>query len=315
MKPLPRAASGTVVSLDADLYNFLADNLERMDKWVVKPPLNLQQTPAGNLLSLAPIAAAPLALVMIIGIETGGGRYQGSILSGNSSGSTSNNFQLEPTITHSYTDGPATTLVSGAAVNNALVINTQEPYVNGTHLLYNANQPYYAVGKIMGQTSESTPRTIVYIDNWPIQPVIAKITGTYVISYGGVYRGEIVRGQFPTSNSFSVAATTEFAGGITGAENCWIVNTWEQSYIPSSDGNALGVGTYVMGFMCGFPTGADPGGTLTNDSWYMVYTMTPPRSAAVSITTPTGVTATDIYNLYTQLSALYSNLRAAGYSL
>jgi hypothetical protein len=315
MKPLPRAASGTVVSLDADLYNFLADNLERMDKWIVKPPLNLQQTPAGNLLSMSPIGGDELALVMIIGIETGGGRYQGSILSGNSTGSTSNNFQLQATLTNLYTDGPVAT-GGGDPVNNALVINMLEPYVSGSHLLYNPDSYYYAYGKVMGKTSESTPRTIVYLQNWPVMPVVAQITGAHSETYGGVYRGEIVRGQFPNQNSaWNTPFTSEAPAGITGTENCWITNIWEQVYMPTSGGNALAVGTFVMGIMCGFPAGAQPGGTLTDDTWYMVYTMTPARSAAVTINTLTGVTSTDLNNLYVELNALYNNLRAAGYSL
>jgi hypothetical protein len=315
MKPLPRAASGTVVSLDADLYNFLADNLERMDKWVVKPPLNLQQTPAGNLLSMSPISSDELVLVAVIGTETGGGRYQGSILSGNSTGSTTTNFQLEPTESQSATDGPLP--ATDSYPNNALVINVLESYVGGSHLLYApVGEYFYAYGRIMGKTTETTPRTIVYLQSWPIMPVVAKITGARSLEQGGVYRGEIVRGQFPSASSSWNELWSEAASiGITGTENCWIVNTWEQTYLADLGTNALTVGQYVLGFTCGFPVGADPGGTTTNDTWYMVYTMTPPQAQAVTITPPTGVTATDIENLYLELGALYNNLKSAGYAL
>ena len=114
MTPLPRAAPGSVVSLDGDLYNFIADQLQRLDKWTVQPPLNLQQTPAGNLLSMAP-SSSELVLVAILGTETGGGYYHGSILYGSSNGGTGGtntnspatyNFQLEYTTGQTQTDGP-----------------------------------------------------------------------------------------------------------------------------------------------------------------------------------------------------------------
>lgn len=351
MKPLPRAAPGSVVTLEADLFNYIAENLERLDKWAVKPPLSLHQTAAGNLLSVAP-SAGPLALVAILGPEptssdggsgsnpdytAGGGRYRGTILSGNSTGSTTTQFQLQPSTVQSATDGPkyATTTPNGSIpVNNALVINVPEQYVKGSHLLYSVQADlFYAVGRIMGQTSESTPRTIVYIGDWPIRSVVAKITGSYLTTYGGVYRGEIARGQFANSQNSYASPMANYANqGITGQDNCWIVNNWEQTYRPNSGLNALATGTYVWGMMAGFPVGAFPGGQGTNDIWYMVYTWFPPQSAAVTIQSvvtfqSAGSTygsneqnmlnnlKTDVTNLRSELNSLYTNLKNAGYSL
>lgn len=336
MKPLPRAATGSVVTLDADLYNFIAENLERLDKWVVQPPLNFHQTPAGNLLTLAPQTNEQV-LVRIIGAETGGGRYQGSILTGNSTGIKTNIFQLLASDTNSYTDGP-TPQTSGSPaqpVNNALVINLLESYVPNSHLLYiDEYYAYFALGRVMGQTTESPPRTIVYLDNQgPLTPVIAKISGSYDTSYGGVYYGRIVAGRFTSSeNSYAGPMANYAAAGVPTTDNCWIVNNWEQTYIPTSGLNKLAAGTYINGLITGYPNGAFPGGSSTSDTWYMVHCWFPPQSQAVTFaTTQTSQSAsasyttneqtmlnnlkTDVTNLRSELTTLYGNLKTAGYSL
>jgi hypothetical protein len=172
MKPYPRASNseGAGVTLSADLYNRMVEDIERLDKLSVMQPLTISRGGGGTSIGIN-LPTAPqtqLALVAIIGIKDengnvmGGGKYSGSILTGNSTGNTSNNFQLQPSQTQSATDGPTMQLTSGESpVNNALVINIREQFVPGSHVLY-ANQAdfYYCWGRVMGMTTEATPRTI-----------------------------------------------------------------------------------------------------------------------------------------------------------
>jgi hypothetical protein len=276
-------------------------------------------------------------LVAIIGAETGGGRYQGSILYGQSTGNTSNNFQLQPQTNQSATDGPTPlTNPSGTLVKNALVINLMEPDVGGSHILWgNTADMIYAVGRVMGFTSEATPRTIVYIQNWPIMPVIAKVTGQ--ASYGGVYYGRIVQGQFASGSNFGSTSPLSSLnpGFLPNVENCWITNNWEQTYGTLGRG-ALSIGQYVWGLVAGLPQYSSI--TSTNSSasniWYQVYTWFPPQSAALThgiqnlVTNQTANSTytineqamlnnlkTDISNIQASLNNLYENLKIAGYSL
>jgi hypothetical protein len=241
-------------------------------------------------------------------------------------------------MTQSATDGPAfqPTLSGAGYVNNALVVNMMEPYVSGSHL--RAPQPsplFFAVGRVMGMTAESPPRTIVYISGWPILPVIAKITGLYPTVYGGVYYGRIVQGQFCNGSNFgyNFPMADLGSGALPSVETCWITNQWEQTY-GTPNHNALSVGTYVWGLVTGFPIYSVEGGVASNDTVYQVFTWFPPQSATLTHQ-PAAITAvetagssyssneqtmlnnlkTDVNNLYNSLNDLYSNLKAAGYSL
>ncbi|HEX4056225.1 MAG TPA: hypothetical protein VHX86_18345 [Tepidisphaeraceae bacterium] len=340
MKPYPRAniSEGDGVTLSADLYNRMVEDIERLDRLAVMPPLFMTGGGSGTTIGLRS-TPAELALVAIIGTETGGGRYQGSILYGNSTGNTSNNFQLQAQTNQSATDGPAPqTNSDGSLVNNALVINLMEPYVNGTHLLWgNTAFMMYAVGRVMGFTSETNPRTIVYVDNTPLFPVIAKITGTYESTYGGVYYGRTVEGQFATGSNFGYAFPLSSLNPafLPTVDNCWITNQWEQTYGAASR-NSLAEGTYVWGFVVGFPQYSiiTSGNTSATNIWYQMYTWFPPQSAtlvhpvqnlttsqtanstyAINEQTMLNNLKTDVTNIQAALSNLYANLKAAGYSL
>lgn len=339
MKPYPRAniSEGDGVTLAADLYNRIVEDIERLDRLAVMPPLFLTGGGSGTTIGLRS-APAELALVAIIGTETGGGRYQGSILYGNSTGNTSNNFQLQAQTNQSATDGPAAqTNSDGTLVNNALVINLMEPYVNGTHLLWgNTVDLMYVVGRIMGFTSETNPRTIIYIDKTPLFPVIAKITGSYGAN-AGVYYGRTLQGPFCNASNFGYqfplsALNPDY---LPAVDNCWITNQWEQTYATASH-NALAVDTYVWGFVVGFPQYSiiTSGNSNASNIWYQVYTWFPVQSAALVHTIQNLVTSqtanstyavneqtmlnnlkTDVTNILNSLSNLYANLKAAGDSL
>jgi hypothetical protein len=340
MKPYPRAntSEGDGVTLSADLYNRMVDDIERLDRLAVMPPLFLTSGASGATIGLR-TSPAELALVVIIGTETGGGRYQGSILYGNSTGNTSNIFQFQPQTNQTATDGPAPlTNSNGSLVNNALVINVMEPLVGGSHLLWGTTgDMIYATGRVMGFTSESTPRLIVYIETLPIFPVIAQITGMYETLYGGLYYGRIVQGQFATGTNvgYSLPLSGLSSSYLPNVDNCWITNNWEQTYGPPEH-NALAVGTYVWGLVAGFPAFSTV--TSTNSSasniWYQVYTWFPPQSAALThpiqnlVTSQTANSTyaineqtmlnnlkTDVTNIQASLSNLYANLKAAGYTL
>ena len=96
MKPYPRAniSEADGVTLSPDLYNRIVEDIERLDRLSVMPPLFMTGGASGTTIGFQS-TPAELALVAVIGTETGGGRYQGSILYGTSTGNTSNNFQLQ----------------------------------------------------------------------------------------------------------------------------------------------------------------------------------------------------------------------------
>lgn len=274
-----------------------------------------------------------MVLVGIIGTETGGGRYGGTILCGPSTGNLTNNFQLQSQPNQVPTDGP-----KGAPIKNALVINLNEPYVNGTHLLFgDSAEIIYCLGRVMGQTTESTPRTIVYVVSWNLFPVMAKITGVYNSALAGVYYGRLLQGQFASGSNFGYSFPLSSVNSIflPGVDNCWITNIWEQTYGTQSH-SALTVGQYVLGFMAGFPqySAISSGNTNSNNVWFQIYTFTPIQSATLihqvlALTTSQTATSTygsneqsmlnnlrtDATNLQAALSNLYANLKSAGYSL
>jgi hypothetical protein len=144
LKPYPRAniSEGDGVTLSADLYNRIVEDIERFDRLSVMPPLFMTGGASGTTLGFQ--ATPPeLVLVGIIGAETGGGRYSGSILYGNSTGNPTNNFQLQSQTIQTATDGPAPVTTSlGAYVNNALVVNLNEPYVT-VHIFFMATPRKY----------------------------------------------------------------------------------------------------------------------------------------------------------------------------
>jgi len=340
LKPYPRASISEAdgVTLSPDLYNRIVEDIERLNRMTVMPPLFMTGGGSGTTIGFQ-ATPGELVLVGILGIETGGGRYQGTIFFGDSTGSTSSNFQLQSQPNQTETDGPARQSGSGgAAVNNALVVNLNEPYVNGTHVLFgNSSQTFYAVGRVMGFTPENTPRTIVYIEIWPISPVIAKITGTYQTTSGGVYYGRIVQGQFATGSDFgyNFPLANLSTSYLPTVDNCWITNNWEQTYGIQAH-NGLTVGQYIWGFTAGFPqySATSGGNSSSNNVWFQVYTWFPIQSATLSHTIQnptTGQTAnssygineqtmlnnlkTDVSNLQAALSNLYANLKSAGHSL
>jgi hypothetical protein len=340
LKPYPRAniSEADGVTLSPDLYNRIVEDIERLDRLSVMPPLFMTGGASGTTIGFQS-TPAELVLVAIIGAETGGGRYQGSILYGASTGNTSNNFQLQSQTNQSATDGPAPlTASNGSFVNNALVINLNEPFVNGSHILYGQTaELFYVIGRVMGYTSESTPRTIVYVQNWPICPVIAKITGIYQSTLGGVYYGRIVQGQFVSGSNFgyNFQLSSLNPAYLPTVDNCWITNNWEQT-VGTQAHNALTVGQYIWGFMVGFPqySAITSGNSDSNNVWYQVYTWYPIQAAALThpiqnITTGQNADSTygineqnmldnlktDVTNIQASLSNLYANLKSAGYSL
>ncbi len=333
MKPYPRAnqSQGDAVTLSVDLYNRMVEDIERLDRLSVAPPLTMISGPGGATIGMSQSPAS--VVVAIVGAETGGGRYKGSILFGNSTGNTSNNFQLQSSSSQSATDGPQP--ANNTYPNNALVINVREQFVGGSHKLY-AGQGilYYAVGRIMGQTQEATPRTIVYINDWPLVPVIAKITGLIgAPSMAGVYYGQIVQSMFSDGSNFgySFALSTLGAGFLPSSNDCWIANVWEQTNAPGNGTHVLANGSYVWGFMTGFPAGAhDSPGTQT---WYMVHTWFPPLSPTLTspiqnvATTQTAGTTygtneqtmlnalkSDVTNLHASLLDWYTKMKTSGYT-
>jgi hypothetical protein len=343
MKPYPRASQSEAdgVALPASLFNRMVEDLERLGRLSVQPPLTLSQGPAGATLGInRPIGE--IVLVAIIGAETGGGRYKGSILYGSSTGSTTTKFQLSQDVAgtgaQTETDGPAffidTTSDQYVAVNNALVVNVMEPYVTATHVLHagTSSSPLFTLGKVMGYTAEATPRTIVYVETWPMQPVIAKIT-TVQSPNNGVYGGRILQGQFCDGNNFGelYAITQLDPSNLPTADNCWINNTWEK--VNGSNVGLLTAGTFVFGLTAGFPAAVLNGTTVT--AYYQVYTWLPPQSPALTsppqpLATPpsqfAGTTYTtneqqllnnlkhDLTNLYNTFTNYYANMQLAGYS-
>ncbi|MGA3066078.1 MAG: hypothetical protein ABSF29_04440 [Tepidisphaeraceae bacterium] len=323
------------MALSADLYNRMVEDIERLDKLSVTWPLSISRGGGGTSIGInlpqAQTSTQETVLVGLIAIEPGGGRYSGTLLSGDSTGSTTTNFQLLPGTTQSATDGPTYQSSGGFPVNNALVINIPEQFVPNSHVLYQIQSDLtFVQGRIMGQTTETPPRTIVYVDDWPLRPCIAKITGPYPTSVGGIYYGKIAQGQFASNtNSYSAQMHIYADSDLPSVENCWIANNWEQVYIgPGSE--ALAAGTYVWGFMSGFPVGAYPGGRASDDIWYMVYTWFPAQAVGITLANlQTVQTANasystneqnmlnnckaDLTNLRAELNQLQVNMKAAGY--
>lgn len=340
MQLYPRAniSEGGSVALSPDLYNRIVSDIERLDRLGVMPPLFMTSGASGMTIGHQS-SPSELALVAIIGSETGGGRYQGSILYGTSTGSTTTNFQLQPQEAQTATDGPkAATTSTGAFVNNALVINLYEPYVNGTHVLYaDTGDFFYVIGRVMGYTSETPPRTIVYVQNWPICPVIAKVTGVYESTLAGVYYGRLAQGQFVSGSNFGYNFQLSSLNSLDlpSVDNCWITNNWEQTNATGAH-TTLTAGQFVWGFMAGFPqfSAITSGNTNSNNVWFQVYTWFPIQSATLThaiqnITTGEVANTTyglneqtmldnlktDVINIQASLSNLYANLKSAGYSL
>jgi hypothetical protein len=189
----------------------------------------------------------------------------------------------------------------------------------------------------MGYTAETTPRAVVYVQNWPIFPVIAKITGTFSSTLGGVYYGRLTQGQFVNDSNFGYdfLLSSLSSSYIASNDNCWITNNWEQTY-SSPAHNGLSVGQFVWGFVAGFPqfSVVTSGNSNINNVWYQVYTWFPLQSASLThsiqnlVTTQSANSAysineqtmlnnlkTDVSNLQASLSNLYANLKVAGYSL
>ncbi len=216
-------------------------------------------------------------------------------------------------------------------------MNLSEPYVNGTHLLWgNTAYMMYAVGRVMGFTSETNPRTIVYLDKTPLFPIIAKITGSYPAN-SGVYYGRTLQGQFCNASNFgySFPLSDLNQAYLPDVDNCWITNQWEQTYAKTNT-TPLAVGTYIWGFVVGFPQYSfiTSGNSNASNIWYQVYTWFPVQSAtlvhpvqnlvtsqtanstyAINEQTMLNNLKTDTENIQAALSNLYANLKAAGYSL
>jgi hypothetical protein len=189
----------------------------------------------------------------------------------------------------------------------------------------------------MGTTAETTPRTIVYIDEWPIRPVVAKITATFIQTVGGTYSGEIVPGPFASgtnSQNFNIAAAA--GRSITGTNDCWITNVFEQSFHVNGGQSQIPIGTYVFGIEAGWPVGSHVGGVPTSQLWKQVYTWQPLQAAAPTALSAApltyGMAATlpnytsneynmlnrlvsDVQSLWNTLSTFYAKMQAAGYTL
>jgi hypothetical protein len=343
MKSYPRAnaSEGDCVTLSVDLYNRIVDDLERLDRLSVSPPLTMSSGGGGKNIGMRMATqSSEMALVAIIGTETGGGRYKGSILSGNSTGSTTTNFQLNSSLGQSATDGPTMKTSGGVPVNNALVINLPEQYVSNSHLLYWSNPFfYYAWGRVMGQTSESTPRTIVYLEARTIIPVLARITTQYNNSQpaAGIYTGRLMQGMPLCDTTAGFTATLPNALNVASFgtnDICWISNAFEQTSAVAGAAinpavHGLAVGTYVFGWLVAYALGTP---TSTTQNFHLVYTVTPTQAPATTMPTvsPTQLAggsytsheqlmldqqSQDIHNLQLTLIALYSNLRTGCFSL
>ena len=107
--------------------------------------------------------------------------------------------------------------------------------VNGTHVLFgNTSGVFYVVGRVMGYTPESTPRTIVYIENWPIVLLSRKSPAFINQRSGGVYYGRIVQGQFVSGSNFgyNFQLSSLNPAYLPRVDNCWITNNWEQTLAP-----------------------------------------------------------------------------------
>ena len=141
----PRAASGTQLVIDGDLWNRLMDQVERNGRLYACPPLLLADGPGGKVLSVIQVPSKPGIVVKITANKGTGGQYDGTVMGGT----------LTPTGSSTY-DLPGT-LTAGTSV---LVVNDDEAG-NFTHWIA---LDTYAEGVYDGGTStEATPRPVVRI--------------------------------------------------------------------------------------------------------------------------------------------------------
>jgi hypothetical protein len=325
-----------IFGFDQDGVDAIRDGVKRAQKWGTP---SLGGDSGSHRLQFSQV------MVGVIGIETGlgSGYYKGTIYYGTSNGGNGGNasnvpakynFQIQQQSVQTQIDGPKPlTDANGSFINNALVVNLAEPNVVGSHILYdNTAFVYCAIGRIMGATAEATPRTIVYVDSWPLRPVVAEITAH---NGDGMYVGRIGQGRFSDGSSISGGLYFAEAGSSLPTQaNCMISNGWEQSY--AANANLLAVGTYVIGVTTG-QTNASPlidGNANGSDIFYEVFTWTQPQMTAITggiqaVTTIQTANATygtneenmlnalkaDMNNLRAELHTLYSNLQGFGYSL
>ncbi|MDP9175609.1 MAG: hypothetical protein M3O30_17335 [Planctomycetota bacterium] len=280
-------------------------------------------------------------LVEIIGKEASGpGRYQGSIVYGNSTGNNSNTFQIDATTFQSAVDGPVPKINGGGNINNALVMNLAEMYIPDSHQLWNLESAHNAFvqGRIVGYTSENPPRACVYVDAWGTKPCLVKITKDHTNTLpeggtGGVYQGKILAWCLDAVTYFSAVlpAVAAVPDVLPSTENCWILNHWEQTYVYPSGATAgetvLPLNSIIFGFASGNYQQS------TEQPLRTVYTFTPPQmpvlSPAIAFIQTSGTAGgtytggeelmlnslkTDVTNLRASLLALYTNLKNAGYS-
>jgi len=95
LKPYPRAniSEGDGITLSPELYNRIIEDIERLDRMAVMPPLFMTSGGSGSTIGLN-LSPAELVLVAIIGAETGGGKYQGSIFYGKKHGQYVQHFSV-----------------------------------------------------------------------------------------------------------------------------------------------------------------------------------------------------------------------------
>jgi hypothetical protein len=276
-----------------------------------------------------------IVLVQIIGTETGGGRYKGSILKGNSTGIVANTFQLVSNSVNNYMDGPApmTSQQSGSSTstpnNNALVMNLSEQSVPNSHFLYlkgpgTVQIPYYALGRVVGKTSEKTPRSIIYIESGPAVPVLVRIGGSMGAKGILAYYGRILTPVFVANSPTGTVQTQDLNASIPASDNCVISNIWEETNVIAGDvgGNSqLNAGYIYPGMLVATVPFSYPNGQPSTQPSYLVMINIVPQAAALSISTSQTLKAgatygsneqlmlTTVYNLFFQL---YNNLQTAG---
>ncbi len=103
-----------------------------------------------------------IVVVQIIGIATGGGKYNGTIIWGNSCAIASENLAM-----------PEAMISTGN--NNALILNLAENGLGDVHtLIWSATNSQgaaqaqtYVLGRIVGYTTETVPRAIVIVSVAP----------------------------------------------------------------------------------------------------------------------------------------------------
>jgi len=252
--------------------------------------------------------------VSIQGIESNApGMYKGSIFGGLSTADNSDQLVMP----EGLTGGTLST------VNNALVLNLAENRMN-SHLLTsadmtNAQNGRWHVGHIVGLTSETTPRWIVAIRAWQMTPVIVQITSAGGFGY---YTGKVLEGTgvVQSGHDFDYFRTPASA-------NANILNLWEKFIANSNasrlvaDGSLYVPGTLIGSFLTGSPQAY----------WLQVHICIPvagtsPGTAPIITTTQTADNSydaneagmlnalkTDVTATNTFLTALYTNLKNAGY--